>query len=237
MMQRGIPASVALHALAFAGLMFYGSLASRPQVAAPSVINVRLVDGPRGRAPAAAVAEPTTAPAEPVARPDAARPPKQLPHEKPKSKDKPKPAARAVGKPGPIPAAGRPEGTGATGGTNAGAGISAGVGVGGPGVSGTDRDFPFAYYLEAVKSRIIAKWNPRQLGFGQKAQISCSVHFVVNRAGLVSQVQLVRNSGVGVYDREAYRAVMDTQLPPLPPQFQGKDLGITFDFRLEPGAQ
>lgn len=237
MFQRGIPASVALHALAFAGLLLYGSVASRPQVSAPSVINVRLVDGPKGRAPAAAVAEPTPVPDEPVAKPDAARPAKELPKPKPKPKDKPKPAVRSEGLPGPAPATGKVGGTGAPGATGAGAGTSVGIGMGGPGVSGTDRDFPFAYYLEAVKGRIIANWNPRQLGFGQRAEVSCSVHFVVNRTGLVSQVRLVRNSGVGVYDREAVRAVQTTRLPPLPPQFRGNDLGVTFDFKLEPGAQ
>ncbi len=238
-MQRGIPASLALHALAFAGLLLYGSVAGRPQVAEPSVINVRLVEGPRGRAPAAAVtvSEPTTTPVEPVAKPDAARPPKQLPKEKPKPKDKPKPAVRSEGLPGPAPATGKVGGTGSPGSTGVGRGGAAGVGMGGPGVSGTDRDFPFAYYLEAVKGRVIANWNPRQLGFGQRAEVSCSVHFVVNRAGLVTQVKLVRNSGVGVYDREAVRAVQTTRLPPLPPQFRGDDLGVTFDFRLEPGAQ
>jgi TonB family protein len=60
---------------------------------------------------------------------------------------------------------------------------------------------------------------------------------VVNRTGVVSQVRLVRNSGMGVYDREAVRAVQTSRLPPLPPQFRGNDLGITFDFKLEPGAQ
>ncbi len=237
MMQRGIPVSVALHALAFAGLLLYGSVAERPRISAPNVINVRLVDGPKGRAPAAAVREPATKPMEPVARPDVARPPKQLPHEKPKPKDKPKPAARSEGKPGLVPAAGKPGGTGSPGATGSGTGISSGVGPGGPGVSGTDRDFPFAYYLEAVRGRIVANWNPRQLGFGQRAQVSCSVHFVVSRTGQVSQVSLVRNSGVGVYDREALSAVQRTQLPPLPPQFRGNDLGVTFDFKLEPGAQ
>jgi TonB family protein len=84
---------------------------------------------------------------------------------------------------------------------------------------------------------VVANWKPRQLGFGQKAVVSCSVHFVINRAGVVSQARLVRNSGLGVYDREALRAVQTTRLPPLPPQYRGSDLGVTFDFNLEPGTQ
>jgi TonB family protein len=109
--------------------------------------------------------------------------------------------------------------------------------VGGSSVSGTDSDFPFAYYVQAVEGRIVANWHPRQLGFGDRAMVSCSVHFVIGRGGGVSQVRLVRNSGLGVFDREAVRAVQTSRLPPLPPQYRGGDLGVTFDFNLEPGSQ
>ena len=54
----------------------------------------------------------------------------------------------------------------------------------GPAVSGTDSDFPFAWYLQAVESKVVANWKPRQLGFGDRAVVSCSVHFVINRAGV-----------------------------------------------------
>ena len=109
--------------------------------------------------------------------------------------------------------------------------------MGGTSVSGTDSDFPFAYYVQAVEGRIVANWHPRQLGFGDKAVVSCSVHFVIARNGAISQVRLVRNSGMGVFDREAVRAVQTSRLPPLPPQYRGGDLGVTFDFNLEPGSQ
>jgi len=44
----------------------------------------------------------------------------------------------------------------------------------------------------------------------------------------------VRNSGVGVYDREALRAIQTVRLPPLPPQYAAATLGVTFTFNLEP---
>jgi TonB family protein len=63
------------------------------------------------------------------------------------------------------------------------------------------------------------------------------VHFRIARNGTVSEVSLVRNSGVGVYDRESLRAVQTTRLPPLPTQYKGSNLGITFIFNLEPKSK
>lgn len=234
MMTRAVPASVVLHAAAFAALLLWGDRVTTQPARMPSVIAVRLVDAPRTRPQeAAAEAPPAPAAAEPEAvpaKPDVKRPPKEVPREKPKEKDKPKPKpAAALPAPktaAPAKAAGTPA---------AQPGLE--TGVIGPAVSGTDADFPFAYYLKAIESRVVANWHPRQLGFGDRAVVSCSVHFVVNRAGVVSQARLVRNSGLGVYDREAVRAVQTTRLPPLPPQFRGTELGVTFDFNLEPGAQ
>jgi TonB family protein len=103
-------------------------------------------------------------------------------------------------------------------------------------VGDTDTDFPFAWYLTRVEGLIARNWSPRQIGFGKRAVVSCAIHFSVARNGTVSQVTLVRNSGVGVFDRESLRAVQTTKLPPLPPQFTGSSLGITFVFNLEPGT-
>lgn len=236
MYARAVPASLVLHAVTFAALLLWGDRVTTQAAHVPSVIAVRLVDAPRARPQeAAAESPPEPAQAEPEAvpaKPDVKRPPKELPREKPKEKEKEKPK--------PKPAAATPAPKTAAPARGAGAPAAqdgAESGVVGPAVSGTDADFPFAYYLKAIESRIVANWHPRQLGFGDRAMVSCSVHFVVNRAGVVSQARLVRNSGLGVYDREAVRAVQTTRLPPLPPQYRGSDLGVTFDFNLEPGTQ
>ncbi len=241
MLTRGVPASVLLHAVAFAAMLLWGDLVGRPQVRTPSVISVRLVGAPAGGPTRATPAPPApqAAPEEPAPRPDATRPPKQIPREKPRekatrpAKEKPRPGTG----PRTSTATGAVKASGVPGATAAGSGTGVSAGSGGPSVSGTDSDFPFAYYIQAIESRIVANWQPRQLGFGQRALISCSVHFVVGRGGAVTGVRLVRNSGVGVYDREALRAVQSCRLPPLPPQYRGSDLGVTFDFNLEPGAQ
>ena len=239
MLARGVPASLVLHAVAFAAMLLWGNLVGRPQAHTPSVISVRLVGAPAGgrTAPPTAVPEPEAEPDAPAPRPDPARPPKEVPREKPKekAKEKPKEPARTGPKPAKTGTAAAAASAAGTGGAGTGTGLS--VGSGGPAVSGTDSDFPFAYYVQAVESRIVANWQPRQLGFGQRAVVSCSVHFVIARNGAVSQVRLVRNSGLGVFDREAVRAVQASRLPPLPPQYRGSDLGVTFDFNLEPGSQ
>ncbi|MBM4131454.1 TonB family protein [bacterium] len=237
MLARAVPASMVLHALAFAALLLWGDRVTMQPARMPNVIAVRLVEAPRARPRDAAPEVPpdvAQAPVEtPPVKPEAPRPPKELPKEKPKEtpkerKEAPKPAAAK-----PAPEITAPVTAPATPASQPGAD----AGVTGPAVSGTDNDFPFAHYLKAIESRVVANWQPRQLGFGDRALVSCSVHFVINRAGVVSQVKLVRNSGIGVYDREAVRAVSATRLPPLPPQYRGTDLGVTFDFNLEPGSR
>ena len=104
----------------------------------------------------------------------------------------------------------------------------------GASVQGTDADFPFAWYLSTVQGQITRNWQPRQLGFGKRARVTCAVHFVIGRNGAVGQISLVDASGISVYDREALRAVQATRLPPLPPQYGGSSLGVTFIFNLEP---
>lgn len=236
MFARGVPASILLHTIALAAMLLWGNMVGRPQVRTPSVISVRLVGSSGGgRTASQTVApEPQAEPEDPAPRPDQVRPPKEVPHKK--TENKPKETS-----PAPPAAGAKPKTTGAGSGTPAGTGTGGrsgtSVGIGGPSVSGTDSDFPFAYYVQAVESRIVANWQPRQLGFGDRAMVSCSVHFVIGRGGAVSQVRLVRNSGLGVFDREAVRAVQTSRLPPLPPQYRGGDLGVTFDFNLEPGSQ
>jgi TonB family protein len=105
----------------------------------------------------------------------------------------------------------------------------------GPAVSGTDVDFPFAWYLNSVEGIVARNWKPRQLGFREGSQRSCVVHFMVGRTGQVSQVTLVRSSGVSLFDREALRAVKAARLQPLPAKFPHRALGVTFVFTLESG--
>ncbi len=105
----------------------------------------------------------------------------------------------------------------------------------GASVASTDANFPFAYYLSVMEGQVARNWNPRQMGFRSNSGVSCVLHFTIQRSGAVSQVTLSRSSGIGVYDREAMRAVQSTRLPPLPGDFGSNTLGVTMTFNLESG--
>lgn len=230
-MSRGLPWSALLHALALTLVVLYGDAVQRRPVETPLLIRARLVPAAALAAPAAeAIAEPLPEAAPPPADPVPLQP-KEVPQDKPKPKPKPaetrpqaaerKPEAKPDLKPDQ-----------ATAGAAAQTGAAA---ASGPSVQGTDADFPFAWYIATIEGQINRNWRPQQLGFGATSRYSCVVHFVVARNGTISQVNLVDGSGVGVYDREALRAVQATRLPPLPPQYGAANLGVTFVFNLVQG--
>ena len=232
-MSRALPWSVLLHVLVLTMVVLHGNTVQRRVMEPPLLIRARLVSADLLDKPAAEiVAQPEPEAAPPVVEPTPL-PPKEVPRAKPEQKPEPKPKPQEpVRKPDPKPpteAATRTETAAAQEPGQAQPAAS------GPSVQGTDTNFPFAWYLANVEGQIARNWRPRQLGFGERSRVSAAVHFVIARNGAVSQVTVVQGSGVGVYDREALRAVQSTRLPPLPPQYGGSTLGVTFIFNLEPG--
>lgn len=224
MLRQGLPYSLLAHVLGVVLMVMFGNHVARTPVRPPRSISVQMVRLPQTTPP---VAKPQEEVVKQVAQPEikADLPPKELPKPKPEQKQvvkKPQPEIKVV-EPKEVEAAPEP--------------IEQVVqpALSTPTIKGTDENFPFAWYIALVEGKVVNNWEPRQLGFGKRAIVSCTVHFRVARNGTVSQVTLVRNSGVGVYDRESLRAVKTTKLPPLPPQFKGSSLGITFIFNLEPG--
>jgi protein TonB len=229
MLSRGLPVSVLVHAIALVVMVMFGNHVARNPIQPSRSINVKMVRLPEPKV------QQTEAPVEPVAQPEPQEEikpeltPKELP--KPKPEDPPKVENKpqekvevpdpveepAVKTEDPVEKVAQPV-------------------ISGPTVGDTDTDFPFAWYLSRVERLIARNWDPTQIGFGKRAIVSCAVHFSISKNGTVSQVTLVRNSGVGVFDREALRAVQTTKMPPLPPQFTGPSLGVTFIFNLEPGT-
>jgi len=229
-MKRGLPWSVLVHVLGLLAVFFWGNRVTRAVVQPPRAISVRMQFEPP---PDPVVAE------EPVATPPvlieetpAELPPKEVPEEpelRPEPEPEPEPEVRVeeppAEEPSLDPADSEPAATAA-----------AALGVSGPSLQGsTDTDFPFTWYLNRVQGLIARNWRPRQLGFRDRSRVACAVHFVIARGGAVSQVTLSEGSGLGLYDREALRAVSTTRLPPLPPSYGGANLGVTFIFNLEPG--
>ena len=235
--------ATALSLLAHAAFVVFLVLISQPRkLTTPPILSlpVRVVSpGALARLSSPPAVAPATAPAEAPRRPviekivkeEAPVPSKEalpLPDKgrKPKAA-KPAPAPK-VAAPGPR-----------TAGDGAAVELpSAGAGLGGNGtpgllnfgasVSGFDADFPFAYYAEQIQSLVGANWLKPEVPEGT----ACVVTFRIQRSGQVTQVKVETPSGLGFYDRAATRSIYAANpLPPLPPEFQGEELGVHIRFQ------
>ena len=227
MLKQGLSYSVLVHALGLMLIVMFGNHVARNPVQPPRSIKVKMV---RMEQTAPPQTKPVAEPVQQVVQPEikADLPPKELPQPKPEIKkveQKPQPEIK-VAEPEPEVVEKKAEPIEQ---------VVVQPAMTTPTIGGTDENFPYAWYISLIEGKVVNNWKPRQLGFGKRAIVSCTVHFRVARNGTVSQVTLVRNSGVGVFDRESLRAVKTTKLPPLPPQYKGASLGITFIFNLEPG--
>ncbi len=238
-MIRGLSFSLLVHAVLLILVAVYGNRVTRAPLETMRVIPFHLVSAkslerpqpdPAVAQPATVVKQDPESPRETPAK-ETVAPPKELP-EKPQVKESPPketPEIEKVAEALPDTSSSVVDEV-----PNEQSTETPGTFVSGPTVETTDSDFPFAWYLARIEGLIDRNWNPAQLGFGKRARISCAIHFEIGRSGLVSGAALVSGSGVGVYDRDALRAVTTTHLPPLPPQYSGARLGVTFIFNLEP---
>ncbi len=232
-MTRGLPYSFLVHALVLILVIVYGNAVSRPPLqpmrAIPfHVVHRNFVDAPPVESvPEVVDTPPVTQPEIQKMVPPAALPPKEVPV-KPRQQKQPQEQETAPIRKTP-PAADVPV-------TGPNATADPVTLASGPRVDATDADFPFSWYLTRIEGLVDSRWDPPQLGFGKRPRISCAVHFEIVRNGTVGGISLTKSSGVGVYDREALRAVQATRLPPLPPQYPGSRLGVTFIFNLEPDS-
>lgn len=151
---------------------------------------------------------PLPAPAPPP-RPVAAPPPAVA------SSPPPTPAPAPVARPPaplPPPPVGRP--TGSPQGSGA---LSLEVG-----------DFPFAWYLRTIQTKITERWAPPP---GSREGHHVVVVFEIGRDGRASNVALERPSGNVAYDLAALRAVADASpFPPLPAEFKEPLLRVHLGF-------
>jgi outer membrane biosynthesis protein TonB len=100
-----------------------------------------------------------------------------------------------------------------------------------PGVSSSltvdVEDFPFLYYLAAVRNKVSGNWSPPGASDARTV-----VFFRVYRDGHLAESYLETPSGNVVFDQAALRAVVVSEpFPPLPEDFQGADLGVHFAFQ------
>lgn len=92
------------------------------------------------------------------------------------------------------------------------------------------KDIDFGPYMAETQRRIKKNWKP------PSGVHSVQVIFKVHQNGKISDVHLKNMVGDVVKDLAAMKAVMDTQLPPLPEGSpESVDIQMTFDWKLVPG--
>jgi protein TonB len=89
----------------------------------------------------------------------------------------------------------------------------------------------FAYYQVAMRNKISSQWSPPRAS----EALVCTVHFRIVRSGAVVAARVVESSGLAFFDHTALRAVIESSpLPPLPAEFPGDVVGVTFEFAYKP---
>jgi len=87
-------------------------------------------------------------------------------------------------------------------------------------------DFPFAWYLRQVQSKISQRWEG-----SARAGDQPQVVFEIGRDGKVTGLKVEKSSGNSLYDQAALRAITEaTPLPPLPADFKDAFLRVHLGF-------
>jgi len=233
-MTRGLPVSILIHALTIGLVLVFGNTVNQKQFEVPRTIGVRLVELPKVQQPKTEPLDPVkiVEPPKPKPKVQEELPPKEVPEEKPEPKveKKPDPPREIIPEePTAEPLDELSQDLPSDSETPAAAAVALPTGAS---VAGLDSNFPFAWYLSVMEGQVARNWNPRQMGYNNSG-VSCVLHFTIQRSGAVSQVTITRSSGIGVFDREAWRAVQSTRLPQLPGDFGASTLGVTMTFNLE----
>lgn len=91
------------------------------------------------------------------------------------------------------------------------------------------KDFKHDYYLQQVRRILARAWDPPSGGTGL---VEVGLHFIIDRTGAISALEVSSTSGWNLYDRAALSAVLSVKkLPPLPESYAGDQLGLTVNFQ------
>lgn len=91
--------------------------------------------------------------------------------------------------------------------------------------------FDSPYYLNVLFSKVRNRWDNPYEGLDS---VGCTIYFVINRRGKISDSAIEKSSGYVAYDQAALRAVLAAKPPPLPTQFNSDELGIHLEFKYIP---
>ena len=111
-----------------------------------------------------------------------------------------------------------------------GVGIGLGLSTGGGGSGGEINvgDFCCPDYLQTLLQIIQRGWTSKQQIAGTTA-----IRFTIGRSGAVSDVEVAKASGYTVLDFTAQRAVLTSNLPPLPAAYRNPTLTLTINFQYQ----
>ena len=120
-----------------------------------------------------------------------------------------------------------------TGDNSANPGASPSAGVNTPGQGAGDFATRFGWYIQAAKRRVDPNWDRLSIDSGVRNSTSlhAAVSFSINRDGSIKNVRITQSSGNLSWDNAGLRAIMNSNpLPPLPPDYQGSEVAVTWDF-------
>lgn len=232
-MTRGLPISILIHVLTLGLVLVFGNSVNQRQYEVPRTIGVQLVELPKREQPKVDKVEPVKVAEAPKPKPKIQEnlPPKELPKPKADPKPKPDPPKEIIPEKEPEREEIRDVDDSMVEDADSDSQVVEALPPGAS-VSETDSDFPYPWYLTLMEGQIARNWDPKQSGF-RNSGISCVVHFNIQRGGAVTQVNLTRSSGIGVFDRDAMRAIQSIRLAPLPAEFGSNTIGMTMTFNLE----
>jgi TonB family protein len=92
----------------------------------------------------------------------------------------------------------------------------------------------YAWYIEAVRRSVGQNWLQTTIDPPVRSarQAHCVMTFRINRDGSIQNVQMEQSSGNLSMDNSAKRALDGIHFGPLPNDFQGTSVDVTFDFDL-----
>jgi periplasmic protein TonB len=94
--------------------------------------------------------------------------------------------------------------------------------------------FEYDFYLALVQSKIERNFRPPP---GMRGQAMAMISFTIEKDGAISGISLALSSGNLLIDQSAERAVRAAgRFPPLPPQYEKGELGINFEFVVNPAT-
>jgi TonB family protein len=120
--------------------------------------------------------------------------------------------------------------TGISIGNGSGGGSGGGSGSGSGSGSGTGF-FPYAYYIETLKSKVSSSWYSGLVSPGQRGIFLVVVYFKILRNGGIEDLEITQKSGVPSLDLSALRAIENAApFAPLPGDYPYSYLPVSFEF-------